>query len=250
MHPVCQGTVFTLAFLTLSNPTQLPLAAYGGANVISVTGEAEIRVTPDEVLLSLGVETFDKVLRAAKAGNDDRIAKAIAAAKDHGVAAEHIQTDYIAIEPRYRDSDITRELLGFVVRKSLEIRLKNIPRFESLLTAALEAGVTHVHGVDFRTTELRRHRDQARGLALKAAHEKAALLAKESGRAVGRITSIGEASYGYLSSYGRGWGSRYGSSMTQNVMQSFGGAPLDSDSTMAPGQIAIRVNVNASFNLE
>ena len=250
MHPITHGTIFTLALLTLSTPAQVPVAAYGGANVISVTGEAEIRVTPDEVLLSLGVETFDKVLRTAKASNDDRIGRAIVAAKDHGISAEHIQTDYISIEPRYREGDITRELLGFVVRKTLEIRLKNIARFEPLLTAALEAGVTHVHGIDFRTTDLRRHRDQARVLALKAAHEKAALLAKESGRTVGKVVSIGEASYGYLSSYGRGWGGRYGSSMTQNVMQSFGGTPLDSDSTLAPGQIAIRVNVSASFNME
>jgi len=38
----------------------------GGSNSISVNGEAEVRVVPDEVILTLGVETFDKVLKASR----------------------------------------------------------------------------------------------------------------------------------------------------------------------------------------
>jgi len=33
---------------------------------VSVTGEAEVRVVPDEVILTLGVETWDKNLNLAK----------------------------------------------------------------------------------------------------------------------------------------------------------------------------------------
>jgi uncharacterized protein YggE len=189
-------------------------------------------------------------LRSSKSLNDDRIKKAIAVARGLGVPGEYIQTDYIGIEPKYRQGDISQELLGFIVRKSVQIRLKDISKFEELLSSALEAGVTHVHGIEFRTTELRRHRDSARTLALKAAQEKAALLARESGRAIGKAMSIGEASYGYHSSYGSWWGSRYGNAMAQNVVQSFGGASLESDSTLAPGQISIRVSVHVSFALD
>lgn len=248
MNPQCQSTLIAVALLTLASPAQAQFGA--GTNVISVNGEAEIRVVPDEVLLSLGVETFDKVLKAAKSLNDERIKKTIAVARGYAIPAEYIQTDYIGIEPRYHQSDITHELLGYVVRKTILIRLKDISKFEDLLSAVLEAGVTHVHGIDFRTTELRKHRDQARLLALKAAHEKAELLARESGRKVGKALSIGEASYGYLSSYGSWWGSRYGSQMTQNVVQSLGGSSVASDTTLAPGQIAIRVSVSVSFVLE
>jgi len=242
--------LLAVAVVALSTSPQAQIvAATSGTNVISVSGESEIRVVPDEVLLSLGVETFDKVLKSAKDLNDERIRKTIAAARSHGVLAEHIQTDYVGIEPRYPDHDVTRQLLGYVVRKSVVIRLKNIATFEDLLTSTLEAGVTHVHGIEFRTTELRKHRDQARVLALKAAHEKADLLARESGRRIGKALSIGEASYGYLSSYGSWWGSRFGSPMTQNAVQNMGGGFVAGDSTLAPGQIAIRVNVSASFEL-
>jgi len=243
------GTVFVIAALVVLTTAHSPLSSREGDDAISVSGEAEIRVVPDEVLLSLGVETFDKVLRAAKSQNDERIRKTIAMAKSLAVRPEHIQTDYIGIEPRYHNSDITHELLGYVVRKTVLIRLKDIARFEDLLSGALEAGVTHVHGVEFLTTELRKHRDRARVLALTAAQEKAELLAKESGRTVGRATSIGEASYGYFSSYGSWWGSRYGQ-MSQNITQNVGGASVQGDSTLAPGQISIRASVRANFVLQ
>jgi uncharacterized protein len=237
--------VVILVALSSSPRAQTPAAS--SANVISVSGDAEVRVVPDEVVLSLGVETFDQVLKSAKDLNDDRIKKTIAAARNHGVAAEQIQTDYIAIEPRYPDGDVTRQLLGYVVRKSVIVRLKNITRFEDLLSATLEAGVTHVHGIEFRATELRKYRDQARVLALKAAQEKADLLVREAGRRLGQTLTIGEASYGYLSSYGAWWGSRYGSMSAQNAVQNMGGSGIGNDSTLAPGQIAIRANVNVSF---
>jgi uncharacterized protein YggE len=219
------------------------------ANVISVSGEAEIRVVPDEVIISLGVETFDKVLKVAKAANDERIRRAIAVARDAAVPADHIQTDYLGVEPRYQRGDVALDLLGYVVRRSVVIRLRDLKKFEDLVTSALEAGVTHVHNIEFRTTDLRAQRDKARVLALTAAREKAGLLAREAGLKLGKIVSIGEASYGYASSYGFGWGSRY-SAGAQNVTQSFGGATLSTDSTLAPGQISIRVQVNVSFALE
>ena len=242
------AAVGVIAVLALFSSAQMPLAA--GNEVISVSGEAELRVVPDEVLLSLGVESFDKVLKTAKTQNDAAIKRAIDVARSQGVLPEHIQTDYIGIEPKYDRGDITRALLGYEVRKSILIRLKDIRKFEDVLTGALEAGVTHVHGIEFRTTDLRKHRDAARVLAIKAAQEKAALLARESGRTVGKVQTIGEANYGYYSSYGSWWGPRYNGGMTQNSIQNVGGMPVESDSTLAPGQISIRVSVHASYVLQ
>lgn len=243
------GLVAVLVLIALSSSAQIALTGRGGEDVISVNGESEVRVVPDEVVLSLGVETFNAALRTAKSLNDDRIQKTMAAARNLAVQASQMQTDYVGIEPKYEQGDIARTLQGYVVRRTVVIRLKEISKFEDLLTAALEAGVTHVHGIEFRTTDLRKHRDQARVMAIKAAQEKADLLARESGRKVGMARSIGEASYGYHASYGSWWGARY-SAMSQNAIQNVGGAPLESDSTLAPGQISIRVSVHASYVLQ
>jgi uncharacterized protein len=41
--------------------------------IISVTGNAEIKVAPDEMSLKLGVDSDDKDLSVAKVDNDKRI---------------------------------------------------------------------------------------------------------------------------------------------------------------------------------
>jgi uncharacterized protein YggE len=197
------------------------------------------------------VETFNKVLKAVKSLNDELIKKTISVAQGYGIPSEYIQTDYINIQPVYEHGDPALTLLGYVVRKIVVVRLKDLSKFEEVLSDALEAGVTHVHGIEFLTTELRKYRDQARTLALKAAREKAELLAKEAGLQIGKVLSVGEASFGYWSSYAPWWGQsqRYGG-MSQNVTQNLGGVSMDRDGSLAPGHISIRATIGASFALE
>lgn len=225
------------------------VSAQENPNTISVSGDAEVRVVPDEVVLSVGVETFDNNLSVAKRSNDKAIASALAVTKKFAIPAEHVQTDYISVEPRYRNYEVANELLGYVVRKSIVIRFKDIPKFEDLLTTLLESGVNRVHGIEFRTTELRKHRDQARAMALKAAREKAQVMASVYGRKAEKASSINESGQNWWWGYGSGWGGRWNQGVAQNAVQeSGGGSP--SDEALAPGQITVRSTVTAAFLLE
>jgi uncharacterized protein YggE len=133
------------------------------------------------------------------------------------------------------------------VRKTIVITLKDVSKFEDVFTGALGAGATHVQGVQFRTTELRKYRDQARALAIQAAREKASALAGELGRKIGEPQSIEENSSGWSSSYSARWGG----AMTQNVVQNVGGGgSFSEDGTFAPGQISISARVTVTFDLE
>ncbi len=218
---------------------------------ISTTGDAEVRVTPDEVILILGVETSDQELGAAKSQNDERVRRVLAVAKEQGIEAKYLQTEYLSLEPRYSDSYARRELIGYVARKTIVVTLKDISKFEGLLTAALEAGANNMHGIQFRTTELRRYRDQARSLAIKAAQEKATALAKELGQKVGKPLKIEEQQSNWWAWYGGWWSGGWSGAMTQNVVQNAGGGGLSSeDSTIAPGQITVNARVTVVFELE
>jgi uncharacterized protein YggE len=217
---------------------------------ITVTGEAEVRVVPDEVILTLGVETWDKNLDIAKTRNDEIVKKVLALSADYGVPPEHIQTDYMGIEPRYRDGYYEeRDFIGYFVHKTIVITLRDLSKFEGLLSAALKAGVNYVQGIEFRTTELRKHRDEARALAIQAAKEKASALAGELSQKVGDPLTIQEEQSGWWSSYGAWWGSRWGGAMSQNVIQEAGGVSAIADSSVAPGQIDVNARVTVSFEL-
>lgn len=236
--------------------TLIFLLAVGGAaasdptpRLVTVNGHAEIRVVPDEVILALGVETYDVELATAKSQNDARMSAVIEVAEALGIPREHIATEHVGIEPIYRYESSRREFLHYQVRKTVVITLRDLDRFEALLSAVLEAKANHVHGVEFRTTELRKHRDRARALAMVAAKEKAEDLAKELGETVGRVRSIQEGYTPWWSSYGSWWGRR-GGGMTQNVIQTAGPSGGGAAGPTTPGQIAIDARVTVAFELQ
>ncbi len=220
--------------------------------LITVSGDAEVKVIPDEVVITLGVETWNKDLSIAKSENDRRVSRIIEIVKSQGVEEKHIQTDYISIEPRYDEQWEHRNFVGYFVRKTIAITLGDISKFEKLLSGSLEAGANYVHGIEFRTTELRKHRDKARSLAINAAREKANDLAKELGQEVGQPHSIQEGYSGwwYYDGWGSGWGYGGRTRMTQNVIQQGAGGPSGTQSGIAPGQISVNAKVMVSFELK
>ncbi|HOT90132.1 MAG TPA: SIMPL domain-containing protein [Anaerolineae bacterium] len=234
--------VFSFTGAKMSN--NAPIAAEPG--VISVSGEAEVRIMPDEVILRLGIETSDKNLSKAKQLNDQIVTKVQAVAKRYSIPAEHVQTDYLNIEPRYNDGYAQREFVGYVVHKTVVITLRDLTKFEDVLSALLESGVNYVHGIEFRTTDLRKYRDQARELALQAAREKATAMAAALNQKIGEPRSIQEEANSWWSGYGSGWWGRWGG-MTQNVVQEVGGDYASFDSSLAPGQISVTARVAVSF---
>ena len=56
-----------ILFVSLVLPCLVQAQYLNQGNVVSVTGDAEVKVIPNQVLLSLGVETRDKSLAPAKA---------------------------------------------------------------------------------------------------------------------------------------------------------------------------------------
>ncbi len=219
-------------------------------SLITVRGDAEVLVTPDEVVITLGVETLDRDLSASKKTNDDSVKLIIQAVRKLGVEKQHIKTEHISIEPLYREPHILQDFIGYRCRKTIVVKIEDMGKLDSVLTTALETGANYVHGVQFRTTELRKYRDQARALAVKAAREKAADLARELGQVVGRPHSLQEEYSRWWSSYGSSWWGRGYSSMSQTVQQFGGSRASFRDSAVAPGQISVTAQVTVAFELE
>lgn len=219
---------------------------------ISVSGEAVVYVQPDKIIVSLGIETSDRDIELAKNKNTALLKKAVAAIKECGIEEKAIQTDRLSIEPRYRDSYRRDDFLGYFVQNGFAVTLTDVAKVEELITAVLKAGVTHIHGVDFQSTEMRKHRDRAREMALKAAREKAVDMAGVLGQHVGKPLQISEdQSYGgwWYSSGWRGGGRDYG--MAQNSMQVVpGGGGGEIGDTLALGKIGIRGRVQVTFELK
>ena len=83
----------------------VPAAAQSTASrSITVNGTAEVKVPPNEVILTVGVETDSLDIVKARAGNDQRVKAIVEVVRSHAVASEHVQTDFLDLQPRYNDS--------------------------------------------------------------------------------------------------------------------------------------------------
>jgi len=235
--------------LVLSLPSAAQLAT--SQNTIDVNGEAIVKVVPDRVRLSLGVETRNKDLDAATAQNDTVVRRVLAVAQQFQIASGDLQTDYVHVDLAYDSHDGT-VIDYYSVTKGVDIYLRDPTKFESLLKAALHAGANHVYDVEFSTSELRKYRDQARALAVKAAIEKANDMAAAAGLHVNsKPASISAYSYsGGSFSYGC-CGYRRNSYQSQNVIQDMSaGANIPTDETVALGKIPVSASVSLRFQLE
>lgn len=213
--------------------------------LITVSGRAEVRVQPDEVAFTLGVESVDKDMLTAKKRTDDSVREVLAIARRNDVKPADVQTSQISVQPKYNTDDldfeqrrgVKREFVGYQVAKTTVVLLRDISRFDSLLSDVLKAGVTRLSNVEFRDSKIRQHRDQARAMAIRAAQEKAKLLAGEIGQSIGPAYSITEAG-----------DNRY-DNMTQNVAGVAGRAAEESEGSIAPGSISVTAQVTVSFRL-
>jgi len=227
---------------------QSAFAQKNDVRTVSVRGQAEIRLVPDMVIITLGDETFDIDLEVAKQDNDDRVKKLNEVALSMGVARGDFMTDFLSIEPQYQNPYDRGNFLRYVIRRSVVITLRDVSRFEVLLTSLLESGANYVHGISFRTSELKKYLGEARDLALKEASEKAASIARKLNQKIGGPHAIHEQHSGWESSYVH-WGQRRDRRMPSNVVQQVEPTTAPLDGPTQPGQIAVTAHVSVSFLL-
>lgn len=218
------------------------------ARSVQVTGTAVVNVTPDRVLLRLGVQSNGTTPTAVRDDNERQIGQVVQAVKRLGIDSRDIATDHYLVYPVYSSySDLV--IKGYRIDNTVSITLRNAGQADDVLVAALRAGANEVLDVQFYTSELRKYRDQARDLAMRAAGEKAHALAGSAGAQTGCLLSASENVWTY---YSGGWrGGREGALWTQNVMQNVPAAeaPVLDDSPLSPGQIAIQAQVSASYSI-
>lgn len=244
MRRVAGLTLPALLLLGLAGPAQAD--DNPPPRTIAVSGTGEVRVEPDEVLLSFGVQSYDKDVHSAKAANDKEVQQVLKFITDFGVKPDDTQTGELNIQPQYvHDDGRVVKIDRYMLYRGVTVHLRDVKKFEPLLQGLIETGVNQFGGIEFRSSDLQKHRDTARELALKAAREKATKMASVLEQKIGRPISIAERS--------SWWGGPQPLNMAANRMQQSSIAAGDADGsgeTFAPGRIMIKATVDVSFELQ
>lgn len=205
--------------------------------LISVTGTAETHVAPDEVVLTVGIQGRDRDLAVAKSQHDSLVKKVLAEARDASIEAKYVQTSSMQINAVYSVERVPR-FLAYEITQTIQVTLKDLSRYESLVSRLIEGGVNRIDSVEFRVSESRKYKDETRLKAIRAAKEKATAMAAELGQTVGKPWEINEDpetnSYLYAN--------------TRMGAEAWDAKP--NEPTVAPGQVTIRSSVRVSFMLD
>jgi uncharacterized protein len=204
---------------------------------LTVNAEGRVTRAPDIAEISGGVVTSAPTAAAAMRENADRMTAVVAAVRKAGIADRDIQTTGLSLQPQYRyDNNQPPVLTGYQATNTVSLRVRKIDETGKLLDTLVGVGANQISGPNFRVEAADAALDEARVDAVATARARAELYAKAAGKRVRRIVSIAE-------SGGFEPGPR--PMMAKAVMMDAAPAP-----PVAPGEVALSINVTMVFELE
>ena len=221
-------------------------------SLVSVVGEAEMAVSPDQALFTLEVITLDKDLAAAKKANDIGVSKTLATARAQQISDRDVQTVSFSITPKYstpKEARGERVFISYEITKRISITLKDLSKIDSFLGNVLGSGVNRVVDISFENSQIRKYREQVRAMAVKNAQDKARAYARQLGQTIGKAYSITEegAEGAYV---GSGSGNGIGDGDSENDTIDAKQSLVSREVTFAVGQIKVEERIIVSFFLE
>ena len=159
--------------------------------MISVTGNAQVILSPDIAYISIGVHSESETAKEAVASNNTQSQAVIDAIKGQGVDAKDIQTTNFSV---YQQTKIgpngENQGIIFMADNTVYVTMRDLTKIGDILDSSIAAGANSIYGITFdvqnKDAALATGRDQAMTDAKAQAEE----LIKAAGATLGDVQSI------------------------------------------------------------
>lgn len=190
-------------------------------NTITVSDKGEVYARPDLAITTFSVITEKKTVSEAMSENAEKMNAIIDSMKEQGVEDKDLKTTSFNIYPRYEYRRVETEiypyppgkrvLVGYEVRQSLQVKIRDMEKISVIIQGATDAGANQVGDLQFTIDNEDELKKQARGQAIEKAKNKAEELASQLGVNLVRITNFNESGivpryYGLEEALGKGGG--------------------------------------------
>ena len=165
--------------------------------VLTMTGTGEATAVPDQLSFRLSVNAKRADLDDALAAANRLMRHALAAVRDHGVAADDIQTTGLSMYPEYDyHSYAPPTLTGYRVTQTAKVLVKELGQAGKAISAAIESGDNgvRVSGIRLEIGDPDQVMTQARDKAVQEATAKAQQYAEATGQTLGDVVDLREVS--------------------------------------------------------
>lgn len=200
---------------------------------VDVIGEGVVNAIPDEVTIKVQVENEGLNPKELKQANDRIVNEVLNFIRSQKIDDKNVLTQYIRLTKNY---DYQTKKYKFVANQSISILLKDLDKYEALMSGLLESGINRISGVYFSSSNKETLKAQARKKAIQNAKIKAEEYAGVLGQSIGKAIKISE--YQAIT---------YPMPRNEGMLKTMsdGGG----QQTISPGEMELRVTVNVSFIL-
>ncbi len=203
---------------------------------INVAGEGKIKVTPDQVIITLGVENTGKDATEVKKANDAIIDKVIKFIKQSNIPQSDYQTTNVSLNKNY---DYEKKKYNYVASQTISVTLKDIKKYDEFMMGITDTGITNINGVEFKSSKIEQYQTEARKKAMLDAKQKALDYTSVLNQKVGKAILISDNSQTY-----------YPQPVYRAAMMKSDSAAAEVKETLAIGEIEVTANVQVAFILD
>jgi uncharacterized protein YggE len=160
---------------------------------ISVTGEANVSVAPDQAQIDGGVTSDAKTAREAADANNAAMGKVLLALKGAGIEEKDYQTSRLALQPQYAPNRSgPSPVTGYRATNRVTVKIRDVTKVANVIDVMVGAGANDIGNIHFSVTQASKHLDEVREKAIADARRKAEIYAKAAGVTLGEPISISE----------------------------------------------------------
>ncbi|KKS64053.1 MAG: hypothetical protein UV34_C0052G0008 [Parcubacteria group bacterium GW2011_GWB1_42_6] len=161
-------------------------------NTIVVSGEGKTFAKPDIGEVTVSVLSQASTVALAQKDNIDKMNAVTKAIKDLGVKEEDLKTTNYQVNPRYQYNLGRSTIIGYEVRQSLQVKIRELDKAPQILEKATSSGANEVSSLNFTIDDQDKVKNEARKEAIAKAKAKAQELAASLGVNLGKIVSFSE----------------------------------------------------------
>lgn len=167
---------------------------------VVVNGESKTQQKNQVASFSAGVNVIGEDKEKAVAEVNEKMGELIVSIKSFGIADADVQTQSMNVYEQ-QETDKTKKN-QWVVNNTIEITLRDVNKANDLMNLLNKSGANNIYGPSFRTDDTTDTEKTLYDSAMADAREKAELIAKSSGRKLGKVINVVDgSSSGYYPVY-------------------------------------------------
>jgi len=204
LHFIMIGALLVILIMLATRQTTVNITSDGqpiDKSIISVAGQSELSVDPDQAYVTLTIETKADTATLAQQNNKVKTNEVLDALKDAGVKDDEIETTGYYLYPISRYDYQTKKNINEGYRQShtIKVTILDVDDAGKVIDASVRAGINRISNIEFTLSDdLKEEKEgEALELATKEARSKAESIADSLDVKIIKISRVSESNVYY-----------------------------------------------------